>query len=406
MICKKRALAVSIGLLVTTTGVGAERPCLTNAPCPAFSDWLIDLGQQLRAEGLAQATIDRALAGLSLNEQVVELENRQPDFIRTLGDYLDRAVTSERIRLGRKKLSDYADLLQEIETRYGVPPQVIVAIWGVETSYGGYRGRSDIVRALASLAYAGRRSAFFQTELIAALRLLETEGFSRKALRGSWAGALGHTQFMPSSYLKFAVDFDTDGQRNLMADNPADALGSAGAYLAAHGWSAYQDWALEVRLPDGFDYRLAHPDIRKTPKAWAALGVVPMHGRPQSPSPASIYLPVGAEGPALLRFGNFEALKAYNVTPAYILSVGLLADALVGRPKLATPWPTQRLLSLPERQEMQTGLAQAGLFPGEVTGKMTPNFITAVQNYQEMRGMIPDGFPSESLLKDIQLHAN
>ena len=288
--------------------------------------------------------------------------------------------------------------------RFGVDRQVVVAIWGLESAFGAFRGSDDTIRSLATLAFDARRAEFFETQLIAALRILQAGDVAAGDMTGSWAGAMGHTQFMPTSFLEHAVDFTGDGRRDIWGEDPADALASTAAYLKRHGWTKGQPWGVEVRLPDGFDYALADRDIVKAPRDWAALGVRDTSGRPVSDhGPASILLPAGAHGAAFMIFDNFQVLERYNSADAYVIGVGHLGDRILGGPGLAAGWPQDdRALSFDERIELQERLTQAGFDTEKIDGKIGPLTISAVRRWQQATGRVPDGYASLRVLKALR----
>jgi len=282
--------------------------------------------------------------------------------------------------------------LDVIERRYGVDRQIIVAIWGLESAYGTFRGKTPVIEALASLAFDARRSAFFEGQLLAALDILQSGDTTPDKMTGSWAGAMGHTQFMPGSYLEYAVDFTGDGRRDIWSDDPADALASAAAYLKGHGWVEGQPWGVEVTLPKGFDYLLANRNITKTPADWAKIGVVGLDGQAVPDRwLASVLLPAGAEGAAFLIFDNFAVIETYNTADAYVIGIGHLADRIGGGAPIKGAWPRQdRALSYDERIELQQRLTRAGFDTVKIDAKIGPLTIAAVRAYQVASGLVPD----------------
>lgn len=360
--------------------------------------WVAGFRTRALEAGIPAATFDAALRGVAFNPKVVERDRNQNEFTKTIWDYLDTAVSEDRVALGRQAIEKNRDLLERIEAEYGVEKEVVAAVWGLESAYGSYRGDLPVLGSLATLAYEGRRRAFFETELIAALRIVDGGHVDRFV--GSWAGASGHTQFMPSSWESFAVDFDGDGKKNLWGDDPGDALASTANYLAHWGWRKGMPWGVEVTLPPGFDYDQTTERVIKPVAAWQALGVrlvgggeLPDHG------PGSILLPGGYRGAAFLIWPNFQVIEHYNTADAYVVAIGNLADQLAGGPPIAHDWPRDlRALTLAERKELQELLARAGFDPGGVDGRMGPKTVAAVKAFQKARGLVPDGYPSLAVL--------
>ncbi len=387
----------------------AARPDATSASArpadtAAFHDWVTDFRPRALAQGIDAAVFDRAFQGIEPDPKVIDRDRNQSEFSKAIWDYLDSAVSDSRITGGRSGLRDHAATLAAIEARYGVEKEIVVAIWGLESAFGAVRGSDSVMRSMATLAHDGRRKAFFEEQLIAALRILQSGDTTPANMRGSWAGAMGHTQFMPTSYLAHAVDFTGDGRRDIWSDDPTDALASTAAYLAHFGWTKGQPWGVEVRLPDGFDFRLARRDLEKLPSAWARLGVrdmdgtaVPDHG------PASVLLPAGGDGVAFLIFRNFEVIERYNTADAYVIGVGHLADRIAGAGPFRGDWPrSDRALSLGERKELQERLTGAGFDTQGVDGRIGPLTVDAVRAYQVAHGLMPDGYASLRLLERLR----
>jgi len=367
--------------------------------------WIAGFRTRALAQGLAPATLDRALDGLSYLPEVIRRDRNQSEFTKTIWDYLETAVSDDRVTNGRKALRDHADLLGRIEAAYGVQKEVVVAIWGLESAYGAVRGDTATIEAVATLAYDGRRGAFFETQLIAALRILQNGDVTAARMTGSWAGAMGHTQFIPTSYLDFAVDFTGDGKRDIWSDDPADALASTAAYLAKSGWMTGHLWGVEVTLPPGFDYTQSGERVTKPVAEWQALGVTPATGDGGLPEhgPASVLLPGGARGAAFVIFRNFQAIERYNTADAYVIGVGHLADRIAGGPAIQAGWPRdQRALTFAERIEMQERLTAAGFDSGGVDGKIGPLTIAAVRAFQQSIGAVPDGYPGLDILQRLR----
>jgi lytic murein transglycosylase len=378
----------------------AERP-QNNA---GLEEWAVGFRTRALAQGIDPATFDTALKGITYDPAIIKRDRNQAEFTKTIWDYLGTAVSVLRIENGRKALGKWQDTLEQIEAQYGVEKEVVVAIWGLESAFGTFRGKAPVVNGLATLAYDARRADFFEGELIHALRILQNGDTTPARMQGSWAGAMGHTQFMPSSFAAHAVDFDGDGKRNIWEDDPRDALASTGAYLKHFGWTNGQPWGFEVRLPEGFDYTLADRDITKLPSAWAELGIVPVSGALNDmDGPASILLPGGAEGAAFMIFANFAVLEKYNTADAYVIGVGHLSDRIRGGKAIEHRWPRHlRALTKPERIELQERLTAAGFDTVKIDAKMGPLTINAVRRFQKAKGLVPDGFPSLSLLDRLR----
>lgn len=366
--------------------------------------WIVDFRDTALAAGITAQTYDRAMAGVRFAPDVVARDRNQSEFTKTIWDYLDTAASDLRVSNGKAALARQKAALGEIEAKYGVPAEVITAIWGLESAYGTFRGDDPVLASMTSLAYDARRAAFFETQTIAALRILQDGDTTPDNLRGSWAGAMGHTQFMPGSFLEHAVDFTGDGRRDIWGDDPRDALASAAAYLKGNGWITGQPWGVEVILPDGFDYFLINRSVLKSPAAWAALGVldtagavVPDHGA------ASILLPAGAQGTAFMIFDNFAVLESYNSADAYVIAIGHLSDRIAGGAPLKGGWPrTDRALSYDERIELQTALTAQGFDTQKIDAKIGPLTIDALRRWQADQGLVPDGYASPRTLELIR----
>lgn len=388
------AMNETIGEAMLTEGTGTQQ---------GLDKWLVAFRDRALAAGISSATLD-ALNGAEYLPDVVRKDRHQNEFTKTIWDYLDKAVSDDRIAHGQKALTAHAEVLRRIEASYGVDAEIVAAIWGLESAYGAVRGDLPTLHALATLAYDGRRGAFFEGELIAALKILQSGDVAAQGLRGSWAGAMGHTQFMPSSWHAYAVDFTGDGKRDIWGDDPTDALASTAAYLAGKGWVKGAPWGGEVTLPPGFDYDLTTERVRKPVADWQAMGVrltgggdLPDHGL------ASVLLPGGHRGAAFLIFQNFHVIESYNTADAYVIAVGHLADQLRGRGPILAPWPREeRALSFDERVALQRRLTAAGFDTGGIDAKMGPKTIAAIKSFQKARGMVPDGFPSLTVLSALE----
>ncbi|QJF53008.1 lytic murein transglycosylase [Roseobacter ponti] len=369
-----------------------------------FDRWVTGFKSRARAQGISAGTLDAAFRDVSYDADVIRRDRNQSEFTKTIWDYLGSAASATRIANGRIALKNHNSTLTAIEKRYGVEKEVVVAVWGLESAYGTFRGKNDVVTSLATLSFDGRRGAFFEEQLIAALKILQNGDTSPRNMTGSWAGAMGHTQFIPTSYLSYAVDFDGDGRRDIWADNPVDALASTAAYLKKSGWTKGQPWGVEVQIPKGFDYTLADRKIKKSPGQWARLGVVDMNGRAvPDHGRASVLLPAGAQGAAFLIFDNFKAIEAYNSADAYVIGVGHLSDRIRGGSEIRASWPTDdRALTRAEREEMQRRLTGKGFSTQGIDGRIGPKTIDAVRSYQRAQGLVPDGYASLTLLKRLR----
>lgn len=359
--------------------------------------------------GVSRAVFERAFEGLEPDAEVFEHLSNQPEHAAAPWDYMARLVSETRLVNGRAKLVEQGITLSAVEGRYGVDRHVLVAVWGVESSFGTAQGVRPVIRSLATLAAAEpRRPDFWRSELLAALTILQAGDVSADRLLGSWAGASGHTQFMPTSFLAHAVDFDGDGRRDIWS-TPADALASTASYLAKAGWRAGEPVAVEVVLPAGFDYGLAAADAHRSVADWTALGVMVPAGRdaPRFGGPAALVLPAGANGPAFLVSANYRAVLKYNNAMPYALAVGHLADRLAGAPLLATPWPTDDPpLGRSEREELQRRLADLGWDTGLADGVIGHDTRTAIRACQRALGLAPDGYAGMRLLERLRRHAS
>ena len=362
--------------------------------------WVVDFRPRALAAGIRPATFDRAMTAARYNPEVIRLDNHQAEFTKPVWEYLDGAVSESRITTGRQKSAQLSSTLAAIESRYGVPREVVLAVWGMESNFGANRGSMRIIPSLATLAYDGRRGAFFEEQLVAALRIIQAGDVDAAHMVGSWAGAMGHTQFMPTSFLTHAVDFNRDGRRDIWSDDPTDSLASTAAYLARSGWQRGVPWAVEVRLPAGFDFGQAGKGVRKPGAQWAAMGVQRVGGGGGMPGfNGSILTPAGARGPAFLISDNFRAISQYNNSDSYVLGVGILSDRIAGRAGVQGAWPRgDAQLTTAQRTEIQRRLNALGFDAGEVDGKFGSQTTEAIRAFQRARGVQPDGYATPALL--------
>ncbi len=397
--------------------IPAPSPAVSTAPALApaapvetktlsFDEWRNLLRSDAIAAGIDPALFDRAFAGLTPNPDVIAADSSQPEFTRPVWEYLDGALSPLRIAQGRTLRLQHRDTLKAIKKQYGVDREVLLAIWGLESNFGGNIGNHNVLRSLATLAYEGRRQVFWRSQLLAVLQILQHGDVTPESLIGSWAGAMGQTQFMPTTYNEHAVDFDGDGKRDLW-NSPADALASAAHYLQASGWQKGQPWGFEVQLPQDFDYTLADPEVRRSLVDWMALGLKPINPEIREDADdgavATLLLPAGHRGPAFLLLSNFRSILKYNNSTSYALAIGLLSDALRGRGGVQSAWPREdRQLSRSERIELQELLARNGLEPGPADGIIGANTRKAVRAFQLKQGWPADGYPHYRLLEQLR----
>jgi lytic murein transglycosylase len=373
-----------------------------------FESCLARLQGPAQQAGVQSASYSRFTRGVQADFGVLEKLDYQPEFKLPIWDYLAGLVDDERIADGNAALARHGDVLRRIEAAYGVDPATVVAVWGVESNYGRITGKYPLVQALGTLSCFGRRQGYFRGEFFAALRILQRGDVAPERLNGSWAGAFGHTQFMPATYERLAVDFDGDGRRDLV-DNSDDALASTANFLKRGGWQSGLTWGLEVRLPTGFDASLAGRRAKRPLAEWAALGVVAVDGLPLAKSGlaagerTAILLPAGARGPAFLVTRNFDVIYGYNAAESYALAIAHLADRLRGGAPFATPWPTDDPgLSRAQRRELQTVLAARGHDIGEIDGALGDRSRAAIKLEQARLGQPATGRGGGKLLDALR----
>ena len=374
----------------------------------AMDAWRSDFAATALRQGVAEETVRAVLSDISplslyLGDPGGETATGiadQAEFAKPIWEYIETAVTESRLQRGAQKLGDMRDTFEAIEAAYGVDRQAVAAIWAMETNLGSYIGSFDAANTLANMAVEGRRRAFAERELLALMVLVGRGDVVREQLLSGWAGAMGHTQFMPTTFLAHAVDFDGNGRKDVW-DNAIDALASAANYMAASGYQRGQPWGVEVSAPPGFDWALADGQDRRM-STWIGTGLTPMTGAPFDVGEgvfAELWLPAGAQGPKYLLFSNFNVFKTYNRSDSYALAIGLLADGMVGETGPITAWPRELgTLNTQQIMDLQAGLNQLGFPAGPVDGIAGRGTKAALRQFQVAFGLLPDGYPTAAIL--------
>jgi len=382
------------------TGGGYRAPDPAPRPVPnaGWDAWVQGFMGRAAGRGISQGTLDAAFRGAGFLPDVIERDRNQTEFKRSLEDYLNIAASDERVSLGRQKFAQYGSTLRAIETRYGVEPHVVAAVWGLESFFGTRRGNVPVVSALSTLAYDGRRGEFFESQLTAALRILQSGDISVAGMTGSWAGAMGHTQFIPTSYLEFAVDFTGDGRRDIWSEDPTDALASTAAYLQRSGWTRGLPWGMEVTLPGGFNAGLLGRGKGKSATEWQGLGVRAAGG--STLAGGSI---IDGGGVYFLLTQNFATILRYNNAQNYAIGVGHLSDRILGRgPVQASFGPDATGMTKADRQELQRLLTAQGFDTEGSDGVIGAKTKAAISAYQASAGLPVTGEPSLDLLRRLR----
>jgi membrane-bound lytic murein transglycosylase B len=380
----------------------AMSPQAISADSANFNRCIASLGQQAQQRGISRAVYDRETAGLEPDMKILELLDRQPEFTKAVWDYVDQLVAERRITKGRELFAEHRGIFQRLEQTYGIDPYVVAAIWGIESNFGANKGDRDVIRSTATLACIGRRQEFFRAEFLAAMEIVARGDIQRARFKGSWAGAFGQTQFMPTTFKRLAVDFSGDGRRDLV-DTVADALASTANNLSKNGWQRGISWGYEVDLPRNFNFSLANRSVKKSAQEWAALGVKRVRGQALPQTQGYILAPAGARGPAFLMTRNFEVILRYNPADAYALAIGHLADRIRGSGPFEGDWPRgEQVLSRSERVELQERLSSLGLYNGAVDGRFDEKTRAALLAYQQRSGITPDAFATVSLLEQMR----
>src|SRR5437588_3052084 len=378
---------------------GAIRQAAAN-----FDNCIASMWPDAARRNITQENFQRFTAGLTPDLRIMDLMDSQPEFTKSIWDYLDILVNDNRLAKGREILAKYKTQFDSTEKIYGVDRYAIASIWGIESNYSTQMGDRSVLQSTATLACIGRRQAYFKDEFLSGLEILNRGDLSPEQMRGSWAGAFGPTQFMPTAFKRFAVDGDGDGRRDVV-DNPADLIASTANNLKKDGWQTGQSWGVEVVLPQGFDFMLADKAKAMTFAQWQSKGLKRADGKPFPNSTDKVYLlaPAGAAGPGFLMMQNFRVIMKYNPAEAYAMAIGHFADRLRGGPPFVQPWPRQeRVLSKAERLELQQLLAQRGFYKGTPDGQFGGQTREALRSFQASIGAPADGFASSDVLERLR----
>jgi lytic murein transglycosylase len=369
----------------------------------AFAKYVEAVWPDAKSAGVSRETFDAAFKGVAYDPKIVANTRTQAEFVKPVWDYLASAVAPVRVERGKKKYEAERRWVEKARADYGVSEGVIMGVWGIETDFGAFAGGDSVIRALTSLAFAHYHEDYFRAELIAALQILEEGDISPRRMLGSWAGAMGQTQFMPSSFLKYAVDFDGGGKRDIWSDS-ADAIGSTANYLKQNGWKPGLPWGFEVTLPDGFALTAADSEKPAPFSAFAKRGVTMAGGKPlPDGGEGQLMILAGLKGPIFLVTTNFQVIKSYNNSTSYALAVALLGDEILGGAGVSADWPVKdRQLKEAEVEELQKALTKLGFDVGEIDGKPGEALRSAVRKYQEKAGLPPDGYATPALLKRVK----
>jgi membrane-bound lytic murein transglycosylase B len=367
-----------------------------------FEQCVVNLQQQAKSEGVSEPIITATLSTVTRNEKVIEYDRRQPEFSESFSSYFNKRVNQWRVDKGRKMLVEHKKLLLNLQQTYGVPPQYLISFWGLETNFGSYKGKMSIIRSLVTLACDPRRSEFFTTELMLALKLAQREGLDPKTMLGSWAGAMGHTQFMPSAYTQYAIDGDGDRKVDLWNSIP-DALTSAANFLQNLGWKRGFRWGREVSLAKDFGYQNSGMDNAKPMKSWHKFGVTKTNGKAiaKADIEAALLVPAGHKGPAFLVYDNFSVIMRWNRSQFYAIAVGRLAERISGAKALHRPPVNTPNLTLAQLMSLQQKLTSLGFDVGKPDGIMGPATRKGIRDFQFAHKMIADGFPNSTVFSAL-----
>ncbi|MBL4873128.1 MAG: lytic murein transglycosylase [Rhodobacteraceae bacterium] len=369
-----------------------------------FDTWRKEFRATALAAGISASTFDTAFYTVEYDPHSAKTDANQAEFVRPIWEYLDNAVSASRIFTGKAKARTMKELLDKLERKYRVDGEILLAIWGMETNFGTFRGNTYTIEALANAAYNGRRRAFAESELIAALKILARGDITPARMLGSGGGAMGHTQFMPTTYLRFSIDQDRDGKTNIWSDNPTDALASTANYLRVLGWEKDQPWGMEVTVPRHFNYALIGEYETRNSGFWNGRGVrgvdggkIPNHG------PTALIAPAGANGPVFAIFPNFQVIRQYNMSVSYSLAIGHLSDRINGGKAFKANWPrSDPPMTRANQREIQTLLQKRGFNVGPIDGMIGPKTVEAIQAFQVSEGLLADGYATRNLLNRLR----
>ncbi|MFC2995704.1 lytic murein transglycosylase [Acinetobacter sichuanensis] len=396
------------------SSVSSTTPTISNStftPQRDFQGCLANLRSSATASGVSGSTYDRYTQNLTPDYSVLSKLDYQPEFSTPIWDYLSGLVDDERVQQGRQMLAQHRDVLNRVAAAYGVPAETVVAVWGVESNFGNISGKYPLLQALGTLSCEGRRQSYFRGEFFATMRILQRGDLREDQLKGSWAGAFGHTQFMPSTYEELAVDFDGDGRRDLVSST-SDALASTANFLKKRGWQTGMPWGFEVKIPDGASVGGESRRNKKSLNSWINRGFTRVDGTPiiqgnlSGSSQAGLMMPAGENGPAFLVFKNFDAIYSYNAAESYALAIAHLSDRLQGKGTFQTAWPTNDAgTSRAERREIQNFLLKKGYAIGDADGLIGDKTRQAIQQEQSKLGLNPTGRAGQQILKAFRNEA-
>jgi membrane-bound lytic murein transglycosylase B len=390
-------------LLFAASGAFAAET-VEGQPDTQFQAWLDELRTEALAKGISADALDAGLKDVAPIPRIIELDRRQPEFTQTFWRYIDLRINNRRIKRGRKLLKQHKDLLWATYKKYGVQPRFLVAFWGLESNFGDHYGGFPVISAVATLAYDNRRSKFFRRQLLDALRIIDRGDIAPEKMRGSWAGAMGHLQFIPSTFITYAADGDGDGRRDIWNSLP-DVFATAANYLSKIGWNGGQTWGREVKLPKNFDYSLASFDVNQPIEDWHKIGVRRANGKrlPRANMEGAITLPAGADGPAFIVYKNFHKILNWNRSVLYAVAVGHLADRYINKPRFTKRRPkTDRPVSRKTIVEIQQRLLALGHEVGSADGIAGTRTRRGIRAFQKRKGYPADGYPSAKLLKQLR----